>query len=160
MRQGQVIIVGLLFVALAGRPSRAAAAQDAAAEAPLVATPSLHDVAMTRVVDGHPVIYYNPALMTEIGPMLSRFFVMHERGHIAGGHSGSALADPTFTGNALRLHQELEADCYATQRLAAHDRAAVEAALDFFLRMGKRSFDALHPTGSQRAAKILACLPD
>jgi hypothetical protein len=32
--------------------------------------------------------------------------------------------------------QELEADCYAAARLAATNRASVEAAVQFFTRMG------------------------
>lgn len=151
----------LLFAATAGAlavPARAGA-QVPAAEAPLVADSSLRDVALTRLVDGNPVIFYNPVLLERVGPALGRFFLAHEHGHIAGGHSGSALAEPAFAGSSLRLRQELEADCYAVQRLGERDREAVEAALDFFLTMGQRRFDTLHPTGSQRAAKILACLP-
>jgi hypothetical protein len=44
--------------------------------------------------------------------------------------------------------------------LAEVDPAAVEAAIRFFNRLGPFRFDAWHPSGAQRAAKILACLPD
>ena len=37
---------------------------------------------------------------------------------------------------------------------------AVDAAIRFFTRMGPFRFDAWHPSGAQRAAKILSCLPD
>ena len=58
----------------------------------------------------------------------------------------------------MRQRQELEADCYAATRLAAEHRDAVEAAIRLFTRMGSFRFDRLHPTGSQRAASLLACL--
>ena len=62
-------------------------------------------------------------------------------------------------GRLDQARQELEADCYATRLLAEDNRPAVEAALQFFTRMGPFRFDDLHPSGSQRAAKILSCLP-
>jgi hypothetical protein len=61
---------------------------------------------------------------------------------------------------ARRLQQELEADCYAALTLGESDPAAVAAAIRFFNRLGPFRFDAWHPSGAQRAAKILACLPD
>jgi hypothetical protein len=87
------------------------------------------------------------------------FFFAHEYGHIRYGHAGAALADPHGELSALRQRQELEADCYAVGQLATTNPAAVDAALQFFTRLGPLGFDALHPSGSQRAAKILACMP-
>jgi hypothetical protein len=124
-----------------------------------VASDTLHDVAVATYERGLPVIYYNPKLMQRIGPELADFFLAHEYGHIAYGHTGGALAEPRDELSALRQKQELDADCYATQTLAAENRPAVEAARQFFGRMGSFRFDNLHPSGSQRAAKILACLP-
>lgn len=158
------IVVVLLLV-----PLPAAVAALAQGHAPLpdtavlreVATDTLHDVALMRMEGGRPVIYYNPVLLQRLGPDLSRFFMAHERGHVEAGHgSGSALAGPVFHGTAVRLKQELEADCWATRTLAAAgDRDAIEAATEFFLKIGQRRHDLLHPTGAQRAAKILACEP-
>lgn len=124
-----------------------------------VATDTLRDVAVATYERGRPVIYYNPTLIQRVGPELADFFLAHEYGHIAYGHAGGALAEPREDWSALRQKQELEADCYATQILAEENRPAVEAALQFFGRMGPFRFDNLHPSGSQRAAKILACLP-
>jgi len=56
--------------------------------------------------------------------------------------------------------QELEADCYAARRADPQARAASEAAIRFFTRLGPFRFDAVHPTGSQRAAMIRDCMPD
>lgn len=127
-----------------------------------VASDTLHDVALMRIESGQPVIYFNPRLLQRLGPELTRFFLTHEHGHAAIGHTGgSALAGPMLTGTSLRLRQELEADCWATEQLArAGDQGAIDGAVEFFLQLGKRRHDLLHPTGSQRAAKIMACIPD
>jgi hypothetical protein len=96
--------------------------------------------------------------MSRIGPHLSAFFIAHEYGHIHYGHTGGALIHDGEL-SALRQRQELEADCYAADLLAERDQDAVDAALRFFARLGPLRFDAYHPTGSQRAARILSCLP-
>jgi hypothetical protein len=53
----------------------------------------------------------------------------------------------------------LEADCFAAASLARTNAAAVSAAVRYFSRLGPFRYDTDHPTGAQRAAKILACLP-
>lgn len=125
-----------------------------------VPTDTLRDLAIATYENGRGVIYYNPILMQRVGPRLAAFFMAHEYGHIAHGHAGAAL---TLGGTAVstrRVQQELEADCYATISLAKQNREAVDAALRFVTRMGPFRFDNFHPTGAQRAAKILSCLPD
>lgn len=106
---------------------------------------------------GRPTIYYSPTLLAQVGPQLGRFFLAHEYGHIVGGHTGGALGagDPGFSSG--RRAQELEADRYAAERLASTDSADVEAAIRFFTMTGNFRFDDLHPTGSERAARIAAC---
>jgi hypothetical protein len=124
-----------------------------------IATDTLRDVAVAAFVRGRPTIYYNPALLQGFGPRMAEFFFAHEYGHLRYGHAGGALAHEEGEVSLLRQRQELDADCYAAQVLAEHDREAVETALRFFRRMGPYRYDAYHPTGSQRAAKILSCLP-
>jgi hypothetical protein len=125
-----------------------------------VPSDTLHDLALTTFERGRPVIYFNPGLMGQVGPHLAAFFLAHEYGHVRYGHAGSALLDGEGELSLLRQRQELEADCYATRLLADRNAEAVGEALRFFTRMGPFRFDSLHPSGSQRAAKILACLPD
>jgi hypothetical protein len=124
-----------------------------------IATDTLRDVAVATFVQGRPTIYYNPVLLQGFGPRMAEFFFAHEYGHIRYGHAGGALSHESGEVSARRQRQELEADCYAAQVLADHDRESVEAALRFFKRMGPYRYDTFHPTGSQRAARILSCLP-
>jgi hypothetical protein len=125
-----------------------------------IATDTLHDLAVAAFENGRPVIYYNPVLMQRVGPELETYFFAHEYGHVHYGHTGSALTSTESDLSTIRVRQELEADCYAARTLAGIEPAAVEAAIRFFNRLGPFRFDAWHPSGAQRAAKILACLPD
>jgi hypothetical protein len=123
-----------------------------------VSSDTIRDVALVTVVKGRPTIYYNPVLLDRVGPELATFFITHEYGHIHHGHSGGALVHDAKLGE-LRVRQELDADCYAAEHLGESEPEVVNAALEFFLRMGPNRFDAYHPTGSQRAARILSCMP-
>lgn len=122
-----------------------------------IATDTLRDVAAVTYVRGRPTIYYNPVLLQGFGPRMAEFFFAHEYGHIHYGHAGGALAHEEGDVSLVRQAQELEADCYAARTVP--DRESVKAAIRFFRRMGPYRYDVFHPTGSQRAAKILACLP-
>jgi hypothetical protein len=124
-----------------------------------IATDTLRDVAVVAFERGRPTIYYNPVLLQGFGPRLAEFFFAHEYGHIRHGHTGGALVHEEEEVSLARQAMELEADCYAAGALGERDRESVEAALRFFRQMGPYRYDAFHPTGSQRAAKILACLP-
>jgi hypothetical protein len=124
-----------------------------------IATDTLRDVAIATFVQGRPTIYYNPILLQGFGPRMAEFFFAHEYGHLRYGHAGGALSHDEGEVSLVRQRQELEADCYAAQVLSQPDRESVEAAVRFFQRMGPYRYDAFHPTGSQREAKILSCLP-
>jgi len=150
--------MAMLILALGGAPGMLRA-QEPLTDVRLVATDTLHDVAVTRRESGRPVIYYNPALIERVGPLLRDFFIAHEYGHVFHDHVGGALASRDSSVDQVRQRQELEADCYAAVRLARTSRASVEAAVQFFTRMGLFSHDHFHPSGSRRAANLLACLP-
>lgn len=152
-------IVTVIALSLPASPKGAQAAQRLI-DLRQIPSDTLRDVALATFEHGRPVIYYNPRLLQQFGPQLTTFFFAHEYGHIYYGHTGAALVQAHGELTALRQQQELEADCYATVILAEQDRAAVEAALRFFTRLGPYRYDAFHPTGSQRAAKMLACLPE
>jgi hypothetical protein len=125
-----------------------------------VESDSIADLAVAAVDLPSPVIYYNPRLARRYGPMLTRFFLAHEYGHIAHRHTRTGLSDlPDATRDSILRAQELEADCYAASQAGDQARSATEAALRFFSRLGPFRFDAEHPTGAQRAGRILLCLP-
>lgn len=124
-----------------------------------IAADSLHDVAVAVYHPYRGVIYYNPGHMRAAGAELAAFFWQHEFGHLYYHHvRGYALLGNDQLDTQLQ-EAELEADCYATRQLADTHREAVEEAIQFFTRMGRFRHDSAHPTGSQRAAKILSCIP-
>ena len=126
-----------------------------------VASDTIADLAVAAVDLVQPVIYYNPRMARRYGPTLTRFFIAHEYGHIALRHTRAGLAAlPEPTRDSVLRVQELAADCYAASRPGIEARKAAEAALRFFVRLGPFRFDAEHPTGAQRAARILTCLPE
>lgn len=121
---------------------------------------SIGDIAVAAVDLPQPAIYYNPRMVRRYGPLLTRFFLAHEYGHIARKHTRAAIADlADATRDSILRAQELEADCYAAGQPGEQARLATEAAIRFFARLGPFRFDSEHPTGAQRAARILMCLP-
>jgi hypothetical protein len=125
-----------------------------------IPTDTLRDIAVARYDVHQSVIYYNPILMQKVGPHLAAFFMAHEYGHIYYHHTrANALIAGREGRDSLLQLRELEADCYAATTLGRTNRLAVESAARFFSRMGPYRFDAEHPSGGQRAAKILGCLP-
>src|SRR5262249_53009671 len=126
-----------------------------------VPSDTVDDVAIAKVDLPHPIIYYNPAKAERYGPLLTRFFLAHEYGHIALRHTRAGFVGLTTEArDSILVIQELEADCYAAA-LAGDDAAnASEAAYRFFNRTGPFRFDRQHPTGAQRANRIASCIPD
>jgi hypothetical protein len=124
-----------------------------------IATPGLPDAAVA-VADAHrPVIYYNPRTLAESGPDLAAFLMEHERGHIAHGHRRPAPGAMSATAaQALLRRYEYEADCWAAVTLAVSHQAAVSAAIQYFRNVGALRADLEHPSGTERAAGITACL--
>ncbi len=160
MRLRQASLMLMTTAGLAAMLPHRAEAVQRLMDARQVATDTLRDVAVTIFEQNHAVIYYNPVLMEAVGSELADFFLAHEYGHVRFGHSGAALTQTGADYGMLRQRQELEADCYATVVLSDRNPEAVQAAVAFFRKMGPFRFDNLHPSGAQRAAKILACMPD
>jgi Zn-dependent protease with chaperone function len=126
----------------------------------VIATDTLRDVAVAVYDVRRPRIYINPMKLQQFGPELTDFFMAHEFGHIRFHHTrANALNADRASRDAMIQLRELEADCYAAATLGLTDPRAVMAAVRFFSQMGPYRFDREHPSGSQRAARILACLP-
>jgi hypothetical protein len=125
-----------------------------------IADASLRDVAVAVYDPERPIIYYNPQLLSRFSPELGAFFMAHEHAHIALRHTRSgALRSGAGTRNRLLQQKELEADCLAAFRLGSDRRDASLAAVRFFTRVGEARFDSEHPTGTERARRILSCMP-
>jgi len=122
---------------------------------------TLSDVAMaTYSDDDGSAIYYNPGTLAQLGTLVSAFIMAHERGHIHFKHTrANALLAGRSALDSVLQGRELAADCFAAERLGRDNRAAVVEAVRFFGRLGSVRFDSAHPSGSQRAATILSCLP-
>ena len=82
----------LLLLALGSVPGGLRAQEPQMTDVTLLPTDTLTDVAVTRREYGHPVIYFNPALIERVGPLLREFFIAHEYGHVFYDHMGGALA--------------------------------------------------------------------
>jgi hypothetical protein len=157
----KVAVTGFAALVSAGRPAPTEVATDPTALVQEIADESLRDVAVAVYDPVHPVIYYSPSLMQRFSPELGAFFMAHEYAHIALKHTrASALGVDPMGRNRLLQSKELEADCMAAQRLAASRRDASLAAVRFFARLGSIQFDDEHPTGTERARQILACMPE
>jgi hypothetical protein len=161
MRRAPVFVLPLVVVGLVGNagPARAQGLE-LIPGVQEIATDTIQDLAIAAVDQPTPVIYYNPRLTRRYGPAITRFFLAHEYGHIYHRHTRAGLADlPEARRDSILQAQELEADCYAASQPGPEARGATEAALRFFARLGPFRFDAEHPTGAQRAARLLTCLP-
>lgn len=127
----------------------------------VVSSDTLRDVAVAVYDSAHPVIYVNQVKLSQFEPVMQQFFMAHERGHITLHHTRAYALNGTIEGKrAAIVARELEADCWASQTLARTDRRAALGAARFFAQMGPFRYDREHPSGSQRAARILACLPE
>lgn len=152
------VFAGLLIIGSFASPRTASAIQQFV-DVREVATDTLSDVAVTVITAARPTIYYSPVRMQQIGPKLAAFAMEHEYGHVRYRHGGALLSSDGVRGTR-RQQQELEADCYAARVLVVTDPEAIKAALQFFTSMGPFRFDALHPSGAQRAETIRTCLSD
>jgi hypothetical protein len=160
MSRCALYLVGTAVLALASPPAARGQALHLIPGVEEIASDSIADLAVALVDREQPAIYYNPRLARRYGPELTRFFLAHEYGHFAFHHTRAGLGEMPFVArdSILRL-QELEADCYASRLEGPEARVATETALRFFARLGPFRFDNEHPTGAQRASRILTCLP-
>lgn len=125
-----------------------------------VSVDTLSDMAVAEYREKGSVIYFNPTAIRILGPEVSAFLMEHERGHIHFKHTrANALLAGRTELDAVLQTRELAADCWAASSLGATNRPAVLEAVKFFGKLGSFSFDKAHPSGAQRAATILSCLP-
>jgi hypothetical protein len=118
---------------------------NATAEAILELTdPELGDVALATYVNGEIIILYNPNHCNMLGPLVCKFFLAHEYGHINLGH--------VLTGT-YSVQTDLEADCWAVKNSPLLE---VQAAYYHFLKDGFMG-NWPHGTGVERAKRMAYC---
>jgi hypothetical protein len=115
----------------------------AMAQVPEIPDPTLPDIAMVRMMNGQPVIIYNPMICQQIGPFLCGFYRKHEYCHIYLSHPLRQMWPQAM---------EFEADCCAAKHVTDQEFAA---AFQFF--MGGGGGTPQHGPGPARAARIRDC---
>ncbi|ESZ89341.1 hypothetical protein KT71_002883 [Congregibacter litoralis KT71] len=121
-----------------------------------IADLSLTDIAMASYNRYGPVIYYNPDICFDVGPLVCEFFRAHEYGHHYRGHLKREYFEANqYNRTWLRRGYEKEADCWAAAN--THPKISL-AAISFFVSLqGPTRPSWYHPTGYQRAQVISAC---
>jgi hypothetical protein len=111
---------------------------------------SMPDIGAASIYLGRPVIFFNATLAQAVPPNVATFFLYHECGHHALGHTLGIGYPPA---------NEQAADCWAAQMLVRsgqfgdQDIRAVQAAIANFGRA-----DSSHLPGPIRAINLGACL--
>lgn len=142
----------LVCACLCGALGRAAA-QDWTPPIREVAYPGLDDFAKASADQFGFVIYYNPLIVQQAGPLVSAWVEAHEYAHIALGHvTEGMLAQDPYTRLWLGRKAELEADDYATERFA-DECEVIEAVIRYFKRMPNPG-DATHLPSALRIKRI------
>lgn len=113
------------------------------AQVPEIPDITLPDIAMVRVINGQPVIVYNPQACQQAGPLLCGFYRAHEYCHIQLGHPIRQMWPQA---------QEFEADCCAAKSVS---NAEYASAFQWFASGGGST--PTHGSGQQRAVRIRAC---
>lgn len=116
----------------------------------------LQDVSIATYDKFGPVIYYNPSALQILGPQISKFVRAHEYAHHILHHieRGNRSASQISVAEQRRAF-ELEADCYAAQKVSW--RVALAAANNLSQTQGLKRADAHHPSGNERATVIRQC---
>ncbi|MFA6295772.1 MAG: hypothetical protein WC663_00245 [Patescibacteria group bacterium] len=131
-------------------------------DVPEIPVPGLPDIAISSLQpNGQPVIYFNPMLVAQAGPYITKYTKMHEYGHIMLGHLQKQYYERYFMTNPYSQMwtnhtRELEADCWATEHLT-EDPAAIRSAINLFQSQGMFQASPNHPPGIARAQKIMEC---
>jgi hypothetical protein len=127
----------ILFILLLAIPLETFAVQE-------IPNPNISDIAITTILNGQVVIFYNPNYCQQLGLLICNFFRAHEYGHVNLGHTVLG----TYPQQA-----EFEADCWAARNSPLNQ---VQAAYLHFMNNGFMG-DWSHGTGVQRAQRIAIC---
>jgi hypothetical protein len=117
----------------------------------------LNDIAMASMDAFGPVIFYNPVVVQQAGPLLNAFFRAHEYAHVCLGHVQQLLGANPLVQAWLSPQLELQADCAAAKSLRGLNPQALQAAIQLFTSQGPIQQRPTHPAGTIRAQNIAGC---
>lgn len=113
---------------------------------------SINDIAVATMDNLGPVIYYNPNVANQIGPLVSAFFRAHEYGHHYLGHVINQ--NNPFAQAWLTLNAENEADAYAVRYHISAGNVNVLRATYYSFIQSNLPGDATHAPSVVRANNI------
>ena len=115
---------------------------------------NLNDIAVATMDHLGPVIYYNPNVANQLGPLVSAFFRAHEYGHHNLGHV--VAGNNPYARAWLNLNAENAADAYAVRyHIRMGNINVLRATYNTFVNQPTPG-DATHPPSPVRAQNIAA----
>ena len=121
-----------------------------------IPVPTLPDIAIASYDQWGPVIYYNPIVVQQVGPLVTAFFHAHEYGHHNLGHIAAKVFNPDnpYLQQWLTLNAENAADAYAVQyHVQFGNKAVLQATYNRFVYFPNPG-DLTHPPSVTRALNI------
>jgi Zn-dependent peptidase ImmA (M78 family) len=116
----------------------------------------LPDIATASYDPQGPVIYYNPLVCQQVGPLATAFFMAHEYGHHFLGHviQGIINANNPYVQQWLTLNAENAADAYAVEYWVTNGNYAIVQAGAATMWGINNPGDRTHPPSRIRANNI------
>ena len=125
---------------------------------PIVHIPNLTISQAVVEPTGEKVIVLDPSLQTPQEAAQRQFLIAHECAHHRMEHAGIASRQARVVSRRLVRDQELSADCWAAETLAARGlERTIRIMADRFFKAGLYSPGGGYPAGVQRSTIIMHC---